>query len=55
MIAMMKRLTMLAGAVLALALFLAGEARSAELQWFGQAAFKITTNGGKVILSTRSS
>ncbi len=27
-----------------------GAARAAELQWFGQAAFKITTPGGKVIL-----
>jgi L-ascorbate metabolism protein UlaG (beta-lactamase superfamily) len=28
----------------------ASPARAAELQWFGQAAFKITTNGGKIIV-----
>jgi len=27
-----------------------GAARAAEIQWYGQAAFKITTSGGKVIL-----
>ena len=31
-------------------LFAAGAAGAAELQWYGQAAVKITTDGGKVIL-----
>ncbi len=41
----------LAGVCVALVLLaLSGVARAVELQWFGQAAFKITTPGGKVIL-----
>lgn len=28
----------------------AGAAAAAEIQWYGQAAFKITTDGGKVIV-----
>ena len=28
----------------------AGQARAFELQWFGQAAFKLTTESGKVVV-----
>ncbi len=37
-------------AAIALAGFVAGTASAADLQWFGQSAFRIATPGGKVIL-----
>ena len=40
----------LVSVICALAMFLAGGAQAAEVQWFGQSAFKIATPGGKVIL-----
>ncbi len=45
---MEKNLRYLAGCIMCLAM--AGAVGALELQWFGQAAFKITTDGGKVIL-----
>lgn len=39
-----------AGLALAATAFVAGLAQAAEVQWFGQAAFKITSPGGKVIV-----
>ena len=40
----------LVSSICALAMLLAGGAQAAEVQWFGQSAFKIATPGGKVIL-----
>ncbi|MCG8694941.1 MAG: metal-dependent hydrolase [Minwuiales bacterium] len=47
---MTGRLIGLALGVVALGLLASGAARAADVQWFGQAAFKITSPGGKVIL-----
>ena len=47
---MIARFISAAAGALALALFVSGFAHAAEVQWFGQAAFKITTPGGKVIV-----
>ena len=47
---MSRRMNGLAAGALALGMFLTASAQAAEVQWFGQAAFKITTPGGKVIL-----
>ena len=44
-----KLLSAMIGLV-AVGALITGAASAAELQWFGQAAFKITTPGGKVIL-----
>ncbi len=46
---MRDKLAILA-AVLGLGLFVAAPAAAAEVQWFGQSAFKITTEDGRVIL-----
>ncbi len=47
---MMKRKILLCLAGGMMCLVMAGAAQAVELQWFGQAAFKITTASGKVIL-----
>ncbi|MEM7224265.1 MAG: metal-dependent hydrolase [Pseudomonadota bacterium] len=47
---MMRATRALTAGLLGLVLLMAGPAQAAEVQWFGQAAFKITTPGGKVIL-----
>ena len=44
-----KRLSAMIG-LIAVAALITGAAHAAKIQWFGQAAFKITSPGGKVIL-----
>ncbi len=49
---MMRTISIARNVLLALVLFglTAGQSHAFELQWFGQAAFKLTTNSGKVIV-----
>lgn len=50
MLAIATRNALIGGLVAAAALLLAPASKAAEVLWYGQSAFKITTPGGKVIL-----
>ncbi len=47
---MIKRLSGLVAGIIAIVFTAPGAAWAADVQWFGQSAYKITTPGGKVIL-----